>query len=135
MLALVGWAMPTLAQDVQVSARVDKASVDLGEQITLTITAEGDLSGVKLEPPQFPPSFLVVAHSQASNVSMQLGKISRSVSLTYVLIPRELGTFELGPFRMTHRGKSLQTDVVKVVVGKSALPPKLNQVPQQRYLL
>jgi len=134
-LGVTVWLLATaaLAEEVHVSAQVDKTTVELGTSVTLTITIEGDFAKAKLEPVAFPKVFAVVAQSQASNVSLRVGALKRSVSLVYVLVPQEAGTFQLGPFHILHEGKALLTDPIEVVVTKPTLPPRLEETP--RYTL
>ena len=114
-------------------ARVDKTGVDVGSTLTLTITIEGDFTKAELEPFEFPKAFAVVAQSRASNVSLRVGDVKRSVSLVYVLLAQEPGTFQLGPFQLIHQGKPILTDPIEIVVTKPNLPPQLKETP--RYTL
>ena len=118
---------------LHISAQVDQTAVDLGSELTLTITIEGDFAKAELRPLQFPKAFQVTAQSQASNISFQLGNVKRSLSLVYVLAPQEAGTFQLGPFEAVHRGKSFFTDPLEILVTKPILPPKLEE--HERFLL
>jgi hypothetical protein len=118
---------------LQISAQVDRATVDVGDRLTLTITIEGDFAKAELQPFEFPKALEVVAQSRASNVSLRLGDVKRSVSLVYVLRAQEAGTFQLGPFEAVHRGKPIVTDPIQIVVNKPLLPPQ--QQEHQRYTL
>ena len=108
---------------LRVTAQVDKTTVELGSQFTLTITLEGDVTNLDLQPFEFPKALRVVAQSRSSNLSMGSGEVKRSVSLTYLLIPQETGTFRLGPFQVLQKGKPVLTDPLDIVVKKPILPP------------
>ncbi|MBI3087823.1 MAG: BatD family protein [Candidatus Omnitrophica bacterium] len=129
----VAAASPAWAQGVNISATVDQTRVDVGAQLTLTITIEGAFTNVNLKPIEFPQAFHVVAQSRSSNISLEVGGVKRSVSLLYVLMATEPGTFQLGPFQIMHHDTPLATDPIEITVNKSALPPKLRK--QERYLL
>ena len=118
---------------LRISATVDRTTVDLGSQLTLTITLDGDVANVSLKPFEFPKALQVVAQSRSSNLSMGAGEVKRSVSLIYVLVPQEAGTFRLGPFQVVHQGKPVVTDSLDIVVKKPLLPPTLHE--HQRYTL
>ncbi len=119
---------------VRVLAQVDTSTVDLGTPFILTITVEGDLTKVQMQPVKFPTAFRVVAQSQATNLSMPVGgRLNQSLSLHYVLVAQQPGTFQLGPFQVTHQGKPLLTDPIQILVNKPLLPPSLQE--QQRLLL
>lgn len=129
--------MPALVwatQDLTVTATVDKTTVEVGEPISFTLTLSGDVSDVSLPPIQFPEGFAVAGRSQATNFSFRAGVMERSVSMLYVLIPQRAGTFQVGPFRMTHGHRELQTEPIDITVTKPALPPRLKQ-PAERFTL
>ena len=127
-------AAPAAAQDLVFSANADKTTVAAGEPVTLTLTLSGDLEGLKLPAPTFPPEFAVGGQSQSTNFSMRAGAVERSMSLAFVLIPQREGTFKLGPFTVEHRKKEFQTAPIEITVKKSALPPKL-QPQGERFTL
>ncbi len=117
-------AVPVFAQDLNVSAEVDKTTVNAGEPVTLTLTLSGDLTDLKLPPPTFPQEFSVGGQSQSTNFSMRAGAVERSMRLTFVLIPQREGKFTLGPFTVEHHKKEFQTAAIEITVKKGALPPK-----------
>ena len=119
-LAAVAWA-----QDLTFSAKADKTKINVGDPINLTITLNGDITGITLPAFQFPEAFVVAARSQASEFSFRAGKMERSVSLTYVLIPQQAGTFQLGPFQLARPDKTVSTEPIAITVEKPALPPHL----------
>ena len=121
------------APSINISAKVDKTAVDLGNRLTLTITLDGDLTNVNMQDFKLPPGLQIVAQSRASNVSMGGGEVKRSVSLIYVLLAQEPGTFQLGPFQIIHQGKPVLTEPIEIVVKKPLVPP--TQKDTQRYTL
>ena len=110
---------------LSISVSVDKTTVTAGMPVTLTLTVSGDLSGAQLPVPSFPDGFQVAATSQATNVSVRLGALERSMSLAYVLVPTREGTFQLGPFSIKQKNKTTSTEPISVTVEKSPLPPTL----------
>lgn len=132
--AAFGIAALAWAQDLSFSAKVDKTTVNIGDPITLTITLSGDVSDVQLPPPEFPPELAIAGRSQSTNFSIRAGAAERSTSLLYVLIPQQAGTFQLGPFKLTHRKKPFQTETIEITVKKPAVPPNL-QPQGERYTL
>lgn len=117
----------TDTQGLHLSAQVDKTTVDVGSQLTLTLTIEGEFAKAELQPVEFPKALPVVAQSRSTNLSIQLGRVQRSVSLVYVLLAQEPGTFQLGPFQVTYHGKPILTDPIQIVVNKPILPPHLEE--------
>lgn len=119
--------------DLKFSAHVDRTEVDAGSQFTLTLSLEGKLQGAELQPIEFPKGFIALAQSQASNVSVRAGLVTKALSLTYVLVAQEPGTFQLGPFQVVQNGQPVLTDPITVTVKQPVLPPGLQ--PQQRFTL
>ena len=125
LLLLVGFAVSAVAQDTSFSAAIDKTTVHAGEPATLTLTLSGDIGGIEVPVLEFPEGFTVASRSQSSSFSIRLGTIDRSLTLTYLLLPQQAGTFQLGPFQITHKGQTFSTEPLTVTVEKPAIPPHL----------
>ena len=124
-IIIVGCAALAWAQDVNVSATVDKTTVDVASPIQLTIAISGDLNGLKMEPLALPSGFAVASRSQATNFSIRGGVQERSMSLLFLLVPSQAGTFKLGPFKFSQGKQEFQTQPIDITVKKSVLPPNL----------
>jgi uncharacterized protein (DUF58 family) len=124
-LLFIGFTVSASAQDLSFSAKADKTTLNVGDPLVLTITLSGDISGIEVPVFEFPDGFTVASRSQSSNFSIRLGTVERSLTLAYVLIPQQGGTFQLGPFQITHRGQTFSTEPIAVSVEKPALPPHL----------
>lgn len=122
---MLTWATVAVAQDTSFSAAVDKTTVNAGEPVALTLTLSGDIGGIEVPVFEFPEGFTVASRSQSSNFSIRLGTIDRSLTLAYLLIPQQAGTFQLGPFQITHKGQTFSTEPLTVTVEKPAIPPHL----------
>jgi uncharacterized protein (DUF58 family) len=112
-------------QELSVSVKVDKTTIDAGTPLTLTLSFTGDLADATVPTPTFPEGFQVAAQSQATNVSVRMGAMERSISLVYVLVPTRAGTFQLGPFAVEQKDRKMETQPIEITVRKSPLPPTL----------
>ena len=121
------------ASDLKFSAHVDRTDMEAGTQFALTLALEGQFQGAELQPIEFPKGFIALAQSQASNVSVRAGLVTKAMTLTYLLVAQEPGTFQLGPFQLIHNGRPVLTDPITVTIKKPVLPPGLQ--PQQRFTL
>jgi len=85
-----------LAQGVAVEAFVDKPTVDLDDQIILTVRVKG--ANVFTEP-RIPSrgNFDVLSRGSASNVELINGRLNVLKEYTYILGPKKEGAFEIGP--------------------------------------
>jgi len=131
-LLTVGMSAPASAQDLTFSVTADKTTVRQGEPLQLTIALSGEIDGVELPPLEFPEPFAVVGRSHSTNFSLRAGVTERSMSLVYVLVPQQAGTFRLGPFSFEHRGKALDTDAIEITVEP---PPPDRPPPGKRFTL
>lgn len=134
---IVGLCASAWANDVVVSATVDKTNIDVGTPINLTLTLSGDVSDIQVPNLTLPDGFAVVGRSQSSSFSIRGGAVQRSVELVYVLLPQRAGTFQLGPFPFTSadQKKRLQTEPITITVKKAAVPPALQEPQGGRFTL
>lgn len=113
------------ADDLRVTAHVDRTLVPLGQTVTLTVTAEGTMRQVSA--PSLPPlqAFVVQSSGSSTNMSWVNGQMSASKSWSYALAPREVGEFTIGSAEVDFDGDTYRTDPieVEVVAGDAAEPP------------
>ena len=114
------------AEEVSISARVDKSEVRQGETLTFGIT----LTGLDQETPKIRmgllEGFKVVYTGQSQQVQVQAGKVNQAMTVTYTLLALEVGDRTLGPVQVEVQGKKLETRPVKVKV----LPESAPQQPE-----
>jgi hypothetical protein len=120
-------------ESISISAKVNNEKVEIGQPFSLVITIEGDLSGAKLEKINFPAQIQVISQSQSTSISVQLGRIQRSINFEYLLVAREPGEVLIGPFKISKKGKTYQTEELKLSIKKPILPPSLDS--GERYTL
>ncbi len=125
LFATYGIAATVWAGDLNFSAQVDKTTVNIGEPVNFVVTLKGDLSGVQLPAFAFPEGFVIAARSQSTSFSIRAGAAERATSLSFVLVPQQAGTFQLGPFQLEHEKNTLQTEPIEMTVKKPAVPPHL----------
>ncbi len=116
------------AADIQVTASVDKQELTLEDSVNFSIVVEGTQSA---PPPQLPPldSFKVRARGSSSSFQIINGDKSSSITYNFVLLPRETGTFIIGPATVNIDGKKYKTAPITLVVKEtSAVPNTLREV-------
>lgn len=121
-LAVAAGSAVAAAQELVFSAKVDATTATIGDPVTLTLTLSGEITGVQLPQPQFPEGFTVVSRSQSTQFSIQQGVMERSVSVLYVLVPQQAGTFQLGPFTAVKHQQEFKTEPIEMTVKPSTLP-------------
>jgi BatD DUF11 like domain len=114
------------AADVQVSASVDRQELTLEDSVNLSIVVEGTQNA---SPPELPSldSFKVRNRGSASSFQIINGNRSSSVTYNFILLPRETGTFTIGPATVTIEGKPYQTAPITLVVKEASAIPDASQ--------
>jgi len=119
----LGAASPAWGQ-LSISAEVNKTQVALDDQVVLAVTISGGQAS--LPDPQLPalPNFSVYSSGRSQNISFVNGRVSSSVTHTFVLVPRAVGKGLIPPITATAQGATAHTDPVEIQV----VPPS-NAVP------
>jgi hypothetical protein len=114
-LLTAAWAGPVWG--FEVVAEVDRREVHLNESLTLTVTVksgrtgEVDVSSIE--------GFKVSPRGQSSQVMVTGGRVSEMVEHYYLLTPKKIGEYTIGPLAVTVRGETAMTEPLTVRV----LPP------------
>jgi hypothetical protein len=124
--ALFFLSLPVSAQDVSFTASVDKNAVAVGEQFSLVFTLNGGGmgGGKNFKLPDLSKFMVISGPSQASNVQIVNGSVSSSVTYSYDVQPREVGTFTIGPASIETGGKRYPSQPLQITVVKSGAKPK-----------
>ena len=129
-LSLLLTAAVAGAQQLTVTAEVDKTQVTLDEQVVLAVTVTGPQTS--LPDPQMPSlqNFSMYSSGRNQSISFINGRVSSSVIHTFVLIPRTVGKGIIGPITVSAQGASAKTDPIEIEVVKSGNEPAA--APQAR---
>jgi len=111
------------AEDLSCSAEVDTPTVSAGSPVTFTLTCRGRVESLDLPKLEFPPSFVIAATSEATTVSVRMGRVERAVVKKAVLVPQEPGEFEIGPFSIAFGDGAVDTEPVSVTVEDAPSQP------------
>jgi hypothetical protein len=107
-----------LAQGINFYASVDRSEMYLDEQITLTISIEGDVQSVPLPRLSGLNQFVVYEAGRSQNFSYVNGQVSSSLRFNYVLMPRMAGKFTIPPIEVSIKGQTHRTSPIEVnVIG------------------
>ena len=127
------FAAVSYAEDLTISADVDRKEITLDEQTTLTITVSGNVSNI---PQPYIPGlngFTAYSSGRSQNVSIINGQISSSVTFTYILVPNNTGDYALGPFNINYKGKTYSADPVNIkVLPRNSQPSAPSQQPKDQ---
>ena len=119
-LTLIFMAAPLSWAKVAVGLKLDRSRVQLVDSIELTVSVAGsrdidstpDIRGLE--------NFDVRSGGTSSRVEFINGKISSGVDYTYFIQPQKIGTFQIGPARVSINGKTYSSNTAKLQVVKPA---------------
>ncbi|MDP2911257.1 MAG: BatD family protein, partial [Candidatus Omnitrophota bacterium] len=116
LLLVTSFSAICYADDIAISADVDKQEVTLDDQVTLTITVSGNVSNIPQ--PNIPDlkGFTAYSSGRSQNLSIINGQVSSSVSFTYILVPNNTGDYSLGPFSINYQSKSYSAGPINIKV-------------------
>jgi len=117
------------AEDGILIASADPSRIAAGEQFQVTFKFDGsDYNSVKdFKAPNFGQCVVISGPNQSTNMQWVNGKMSASISYTYVLYARQSGKITIGAATIEYKGKTLKSDPIPVEVTQGK--PKTQQSP------
>jgi hypothetical protein len=120
--ALFLWAaLPaiTCADEIPFEVTTSHQSVSLGTHVQLELAFENTQS---VPAPQLPSNenWQAQYHGPSRVMSIINGKMTRSVTHTYTIVPLKVGTLKIGPFRFEYKGDTYVSNAVELAVTDSA---------------
>jgi hypothetical protein len=108
---------------VEVRASLDRDTVRAGDQVVLTILAEGSVRS--MPEPKLPDleGFDVYSAGTSRNFSLVNGRMSSTLSRRYVLIPKRKGTFTIGAIAVEIGNEVFRTKPMTLAVSSAPPPP------------
>jgi len=122
------------AQQLSISASVDKNAVAMNGQLILQVEVSGGVSNVPN--PSIPKieGFTSYSSGRSQSVSIVNGKVSSSVTFTYVLIPQAEGKHTIPAITINHAGQNYSTAPIDIEVlssgGRSSQSQPSEPAPQ-----
>jgi hypothetical protein len=112
------------AQDVQLTAGVNRNPVGLNDQIIYTLEVSGSTSGLP-EPnlPDFADFRILGGPNVSTSVQIINGSMSSSKNYSVILLARKAGTFTIPAVSITHKGKTYQSNSIKITVTPQGTQP------------
>ncbi len=117
---LFAFTAPPVSAALSISAATDKTSMEVTDSLYLTVTVGGDSASVP--EPELPPmdNFNLYSSGRSQNISFINGRISTTVTFTYILSPRFIGRLKIPPITITDGAEKRSTQEMEITVVKSA---------------
>lgn len=120
------------SQDGTFIASAEPSRIAAGEQFQVTFTFDGsDYNNVRdFKAPNFGQLVVISGPNQSTNMQWVNGKMSASITYSYILYARQPGKISIGPATIEYKGKTLKSETlqIEVVQGK---PKQQQSQPNQ----
>jgi hypothetical protein len=118
-MAVMLFCAAVFADEISITASVDKNTVALNEYIVYSVAVRGD--STSLPEPQLGQSndFNRYGSGKSQNISIINGKVSGSITHSYTLGPKNVGKFTIPPSTLNYKGKTYSTDAIDIEVTKA----------------
>jgi len=119
------------AQDVRFEASLERNTVSVGNPIYLYLSFDGTQD---MEVPDVPQSdgLRIKYVGPSTEISIVNGKVSKSITHTYLVMPLKKGNYDIGPFSVSYKGDVYRADAVPLAVNDVASQVSAPSAPQAR---
>ncbi|MFO0794807.1 MAG: BatD family protein [Candidatus Brocadiaceae bacterium] len=132
-IIISGYREKTFAEDIRLSATVDRNVITINDQLQLTLTIHGTHDTL---PPSFPTIdgfTLLYGPKISAETRVVNNTVSVSKGYTYVLQPNAKGKFTIGPSTVEYKGKTYSSQPITVEVAHAkttteAQPPDIDKL-------
>ena len=121
-----------VAQDGIFTASAEPSRIAAGEQFQVTFTFDGsDYNSVRnFKAPDFGQFVVISGPNQSTNMQWVNGRMSASISYTYILYARQSGKISIGPATIDYKGKMLKSEPIQIEVSQGKPKPQQSQSNQ-----
>lgn len=126
LLVMAGTAFSS--DDLQLTASVDKYYSNIGEPVTLTVSISGNVSNLPEPEIAGISDFNITYSGRSQNITLINGKMSSSISFTYILFPKKTGTYKI-PVSINYKGTVYSANTIEVEVQKEKAYPTPSSSP------
>ncbi len=104
------------ADEIKVTASVDKTTVEVGGDIRLAISVYGTLDKVRPKLPPFKDFSVVFGPHRSMDTEITDDTVLVFYKYLYELIPRKMGNLKIEPATVWYKKKMYQTDSINIEV-------------------
>jgi oxygen tolerance protein BatD len=114
---LVGLASWAHAEEISISARVDKSQLSLEDSLQLSITVHGVQNAPEPQLPEL-ANFKIRSRGTSSSTQIINGQMRVAVTNNYLLVPQNTGTFTIGPATLVLAGVTYHSEPITLTVSQ-----------------
>lgn len=123
------WQAAEVLAQSPITVEVDRTMVRQGEQVTLTVTIDGDSTDGPVPDLSQLTDFTIVGTSEATQITMINGRLSSQKSYIYRLLPLTIGTLTIPAINVEIDGQTHQTTPLTVEVLPGGAAPNAEEPP------
>ncbi|MDD5770100.1 MAG: BatD family protein [Candidatus Gracilibacteria bacterium] len=98
--------------------QIDKEKANINDQINLKLTISSEKGGqIQIDEIKGIEKFDIISKSQSSNFSSINGNVTSNINMNFVLVPKQKGTFEIGPVVINDTKQKVETNKVKIEIS------------------
>ncbi len=120
-------AMPLQAQNVSITASVDKTHIGLNEDFTLIVEVSGDAGEPKL--PDMNAFAALAGRSSSQNIQIINGRMSSSRTYQYTFFARAAGKFTINAVEVEAKGQIYKSQPIEIEITSSSSGGAAPQTP------
>jgi hypothetical protein len=109
----------TLADELNISAQVDKTSLSLNEVVKYTLEVKG-ARNIELPRPDFKNFEIRSGPSQSSQIQIINGEMSAQKNISWWLSPLKEGKITIPPIKVRYKGKTYSSNSITLNIDKQA---------------
>ncbi|MBN1520953.1 MAG: protein BatD [Candidatus Aureabacteria bacterium] len=119
-ILLLAWKSLAFSDDIRFEATVDSRTVALGESLNLNLSLHGTQDA---SPPDIGEidGFQTRYLGPSTRMSIVNGRVSTSITYIYSLTPLKTGSFQIGPFSVSYKGKTYSSEPINIEVVSSSV--------------
>ena len=119
---IILWGALSFAQDLQITASVDRTRLSVNERMTLSVELSGN-DARQVDRPELPDmqGYLqfIGAGGTSQNISIVNGKMSASKTFTFYYLAEKAGSFTIPPVQASFKGNSVKSEPISITIDQA----------------
>lgn len=121
-LSLIIFSNNIFTQEVSFVASSSANTISMGDQFEVTYTLNGN--GKNFKAPNFEDFLVLSGPNQSQSIQIINGRLSQTISYSFILQPRSEGKFVIPPASIEVDGKKIQSNSLNIEVTKGSTRPQ-----------
>jgi hypothetical protein len=126
-ILLIGIILQSYAQEFTASVNETTVADNERFQVSFTFSGKSINNLSKFTPPAFENFLILSGPNQSTSIQIINGAQSASLTYSFVVQPKSVGTFSIGSAGIEQAGNTYKTEPIKITVVKGANKPKQQQ--------